>query len=492
MFREAFLDGVEDRIQTPEVREMLRLFHARRTASGHASFESFNLTSLSERLGQLMLLVPTEGDADFLYLHFGQKIAGAMGYDMTGRHVSDLQPEMAEFTLGACRAALAGVRPVYTVHRAATSTQVALWERLIMPVRNQSGQNFLIVFANVLRFREELLSAILESSENGIIALEAVRDAAGQVVDALIVTANSRACAICGHGQQELVGASALQRLPVLKRSAIWQHCVDAITQRRPGLLEANARINGRDHWFRVSLAPLRDGVAMTFADVTELKLANLALQSHAATLASQIGMARANAEALSTEVSRQKLQVSALRLMAETDAMTSLLNRRSFQARIEAVRSAAAGTGAGFCLLIVDLDHFKRINDGYGHQAGDAAIRACADLLKARIQRQGDFVARIGGEEFAIVLANTELEGALLLAEIVRERIEAAAIRLADSKLLKLTASIGVAKWLPGETTEDLFSRADEALYAAKGLGRNRVEVARRNGLASRQNRAA
>jgi diguanylate cyclase (GGDEF)-like protein/PAS domain S-box-containing protein len=492
MFREAYLDDVEDRIQTPEVREMLRIFHECRSGSGHASFESFNLTSLSDRLGQLMLLTPTADGRDFLYLHFGQSIAGAMNYDMTGKHVSDLQPEMAEFTLNAYRAALSGAKPVYTVHRAATATQVALWERLIMPARNGSGQEFLLVFANVLRFREELLSAILESSENGIIALEAVRDAAGKVTDALIVTANRRAGDICGYAQNELIGASALQRLPVLKHSAIWQHCVEAIAERKPGLLEANARINGRDHWFRVSLAPLRDGVAMTFADVTELKLANLALQSHAATLANQIGKERANAEALSTEVSRQKLQVTALRLMAETDPMTGLLNRRSFQARIENVRATASGTGSDFCLLIVDLDHFKRINDGFGHQAGDAAIRACANLLKARIQRHGDFVARIGGEEFAIVLANTQLEGALILAEAVRERIEAAVVNLADSRVLNLTASIGAAQWLPGESTEDLFSRADEALYAAKGLGRNRVEIARRNGLANDRNRAA
>jgi diguanylate cyclase (GGDEF)-like protein/PAS domain S-box-containing protein len=492
MFREAYLDDVEDRVQTPEVREMLRIFQGHRTGSGHATYESFNLTSLSEKLGQLMLLTPNADGTDFLYLHFGQTIATAMNYDMTGRHVSELQPELAQFTLSAYRAALSGPKPVYTVHRAATATQVALWERLVMPVRNGSGQNFLIVFANVLRFREELLSAILESSENGIIALEAVRDGAGEVTDALIVTANRRASEICGYTQHELIGASALKRLPVLKQSAIWQHCIEAISQGRPGLLEASARINGRDHWFRVSLAPLRDGVAMTFADVTELKLANLALQSHAATLANQIGRERANAEALSTEVSRQKLQVTALRLMAETDPMTGLLNRRSFHARIETVRATASGNAADFCLLIVDLDHFKRINDGFGHQAGDAAIRACADLLKARIQRQGDFVARIGGEEFAIVLANTTIDGALILAEAVRERIEAAVVNLPDSRTLNLTASIGAAQWLQGESTEDLFSRADEALYAAKGLGRNRVEIARRNGLSSGRNRAA
>jgi diguanylate cyclase (GGDEF)-like protein/PAS domain S-box-containing protein len=492
MFREAYLDQIDDRIQTPELREILKRFRAACSDAGHVPYELFNLTTLADKLDQIMLFSPNQDSTDFLYLHIGQAITKTMDHDMTGRRISELPAEMAEFTISAYRAALDGNKPVYAVHRATTATQVALCEWLVMPVRAQGGQSFVLVFAHVLRFREELLSAILESSENGIIALEAVRDGDGQIVDALIVTANRRACEICGFDQQHLIGASALERLPVLKRSAIWRHCVEAITHGRPGLLEAHSRLDGSDHWFRVSLAPLHDGVAMTFADVTELKLANLALQTHAATLANQIGKERANSEALSTEVSRQKRRVTALRIMAETDPMTDLLNRRSFEDRIAAVRHAAQVNASDFCLLIVDLDHFKRINDGFGHQTGDVAIKACAELLKARIQRECDFVARIGGEEFAIVLARTRIDGAIVLAEAVRERIAASPLTLPDGKLLHMTASLGVAQWLPGETTDALFSRADEALYAAKELGRNRVEIARRNGLNSSRTRAA
>ncbi len=281
-----------------------------------------------------------------------------------------------------------------------------------------------------------------------------------------------------------LIGASALTVLPILRRSTVWSRCLEAITEGQSSNIEAHARIEGRDHWFQVSLAPLRDGVAMTFADVTELKLANLALQSRAATLAVEIGRERAAAEMLNSEISRQKERQSELQHMADTDPMTGLLNRRSFQNRLEASYAKARTSGQPLCLMIVDLDHFKAINDGFGHPAGDAVIKAAAARLMSRIRREGDVVARVGGEEFAIVLDNARLEGAVRVAEALRLAIAEGPVALPDGRVTALTASIGVAEWLKSEDIEALFNRADEALYAAKGMGRNRVEIARRNAL--------
>lgn len=483
MFHEVHTEGIAERARTPEIRGLLRRFQSCATGDGYARFEDFNLAQLEEYSNCLMLLTPDGGD-DYLYLHFGREIASGAGLDMTGRRVSDLPEAVHHFTRDSYDRVIRENLPLYSVHRSSSAMHVSLWERLVLPVRSVSGQRFVLVFTKAFQFREELLAAILDSSENGIIALEAVRGEDGAIDDAMIVTANRRACEICGIASSELVGSSAQHTLPILRRSIVWTKCIEVMTTGQSCHLEAHARIGGDDHWFKVSLAPLHGGVAMTFADVTELKLANLTLRSHAATLASQIGRERAASEALSSEVTRHKQHVSELRLMAETDPMTGLLNRRSFQSRIDTIYKGAQANGSSFSLMIVDLDHFKLINDTYGHPSGDAAIKSCADTLMDRIQREGDIVARIGGEEFAIVLGNARLDGAVTVAEMLRRKLAETPVLLPDGQAIKLTASIGVAEWLPTEDIEALFGRTDEALYAAKGMGRNRVEIARRNSL--------
>lgn len=491
MFHEIFDDGIDERARSPELRAVLRKFRSCLSEDGHADFELFNVSQLAEFRENLMLLAP-DGVSDYLYLYYGREIANGNGRDMTGCHVRDLPEDVAVFTRGCYGRALSEVIPLYSVHRSSNLKRVSLWERLVMPVRSSSGTVFILVYTKAVQFREELLAAILDSSENGIIALEAVRGESGGIEDAVIVTANRRACEICGIQAGELVGSSAQTSLPMLRRSIVWTKCIEVMTHSHSCHLEAHTRISGNDHWFNVSLAPLRDGLAMTFADVTELKLANLTLRSHAATLASQIGQERAASEALSSEVTLHKRHVRELRLMAETDPMTGLLNRRSFQSRITALHKEAVTAKGGFSLMIIDLDHFKQINDTYGHLAGDATIKACARLLMDRIQREGDMVARIGGEEFAVILGNTRLEGAITVADALREAIGVTKVLIADGRSIQFTASIGLAEWLCTEDTDTLFSRADEALYAAKGLGRNRVEIARRNVLPGSAGRAA
>jgi diguanylate cyclase (GGDEF)-like protein len=491
MFHEIHNEGIEDRARAPEIRTLLRKYKACAGETGPAPFEQFNLSQISECRDNVMLLTP-DGEGDYLYLYYGSEIANGSGYDFTGQRVRNLPDDVACFSRKSYDRALAEGIPLYSVHRSSNALRVSLWERLILPVTAATGQNFVMVFTKAVQFREELLAAILDSSENGIIALEAVRGEHGEIEDALVVTANRRACEICGILSDDLVGSSAQTSLPMLRRSIVWSKCVEVMRDNRPCHLEAHTRIGGNDHWFKVSLAPLHDGLAMTFADVTELKLANLTLRSQAATLASQIGQERAASEALSCEVSLHKKYVSELRVMAETDPMTGLLNRRSFQSRMETVHKAALATKVGFSLLIIDLDHFKQINDTYGHLAGDAVIKACARLLMDRIQREGDMVARIGGEEFAVILGNTRLEGAIILADALRASIAAINVAVADGRMINFTASFGVAELLASEDTDALFSRADEALYAAKGMGRNRVEIARRNTLSLEGSRAA
>lgn len=159
----------------------------------------------------------------------------------------------------------------------------------------------------------------------------------------------------------------------------------------------------------------------------------------------------------------------------AHSDYLTGLLNRRAFEtiARNQTGRQNLAG------LLLIDADHFKRVNDTYGHDQGDAALIAIADALTDSV-REGDVVGRVGGEEFAVLMTSGCPESALRLAERLRTRIEHLdLINPETGKRLQLTISIGVAFMGPDTVSFDrCYSAADQALYAAKQAGRNRVEV--------------
>jgi diguanylate cyclase (GGDEF)-like protein len=164
---------------------------------------------------------------------------------------------------------------------------------------------------------------------------------------------------------------------------------------------------------------------------------------------------------------------------LARLDGLTEIANRRYFLERLEAELARAERYKSSVALLLLDLDHFKRINDRFGHQIGDVALRHVAALLTSDVLRRIDVVGRYGGEEFAVMLPETELEGAMIVAERVRAALEARTIPLEDGQVVGLTASIGLAVFpTPGVSSLDaLVRRADDALYRAKDNGRNRVE---------------
>lgn len=165
------------------------------------------------------------------------------------------------------------------------------------------------------------------------------------------------------------------------------------------------------------------------------------------------------------------------LEMLAHTDPLTAVLNRRALTERLVAELERVRRYDSTVSLLLIDLDHFKRVNDTHGHLVGDDVLMDVGALLQGAI-RSVDVVARYGGEEFVIVLPETALAGATVFAERIRELMEAHPFPLPDGGHLHLTASVGVASYpAPGiETVEDLLATADQALYRAKAEGRNRV----------------
>jgi len=165
------------------------------------------------------------------------------------------------------------------------------------------------------------------------------------------------------------------------------------------------------------------------------------------------------------------------MRDLAHTDPLTSLPNRRRLLLTLPHLLALADRGRTPLCLMVIDLDHFKAINDTHGHAAGDAVLQAFGPLLVAQL-RSADFVARVGGEEFVVVLPLTPLTGGHCVAERLREAIARTPLVIGSVEL-RLSISLGLAERCPGEDGETLQKRADAALYVAKRQGRNRVAVA-------------
>ena len=163
----------------------------------------------------------------------------------------------------------------------------------------------------------------------------------------------------------------------------------------------------------------------------------------------------------------------------ATIDALTGLHNRGWLDDMFEHEVRRSARDNLATCLLMIDVDHFKKFNDEYGHLAGDKVLVSVGECIK-RPLRPNDLVARFGGEEFSVLLPETSLENAVAIAERLRERVsEAIPGRIDGKELPKVTVSIGIAEYKRGESLESLFASADVALYHAKKAGRNCVRVA-------------
>ena len=168
------------------------------------------------------------------------------------------------------------------------------------------------------------------------------------------------------------------------------------------------------------------------------------------------------------------------LERLATTDSLTGALNRGRFMSRAGAEVARARRSGRPLAAIMLDIDHFKRINDTHGHATGDEAIRSVVRVCRT-LARSSDIVGRLGGEEFAILLPETPPQGAALLAERLRATLAATGLRLPGGVTVTFTVSIGVSALPPGDEPAEmalgsLLAHADEALYRAKNGGRNRV----------------
>jgi diguanylate cyclase (GGDEF)-like protein/PAS domain S-box-containing protein len=175
-------------------------------------------------------------------------------------------------------------------------------------------------------------------------------------------------------------------------------------------------------------------------------------------------------------DISENKRREEALIALANTDALTGVANRRHFLERLKAELGRVGRHATQASLLMIDLDHFKRVNDTYGHATGDEVLRNLAALARQTL-RQSDVIGRVGGEEFAALLPDDDAASAVQTAERLRKALETHPVVTADGAKVTVTASIGVTRLRAGDQKPEApLGRADEAMYQAKNEGRNRV----------------
>ena len=219
-------------------------------------------------------------------------------------------------------------------------------------------------------------------------------------------------------------------------------------------------------------------------ANKLSTKLDEASLQKLAAKLLTETKQMQEANQNLEEKLKVSKQDISSLKRDLDTarretmlDALTKIPNRKSFDQRLKQEFEAYEQHGNQFCLLMMDIDHFKAFNDNYGHQTGDQVLRLVAMTLKSNIKGR-DHAARYGGEEFAAILPDTDIRGARQIADKIRKAVHAKELlkRSTNQKLGRITISIGAAQVHRDESIHELIERADECLYTAKREGRNRV----------------
>ncbi|MBP0041836.1 MAG: diguanylate cyclase [Roseofilum sp. SBFL] len=297
-----------------------------------------------------------------------------------------------------------------------------------------------------------LLSGILNSSLDGIAALESIRDHQEKIIDFRGLLLNPMAYQLLG--QSQLSSKSLLQALPGLKLDGLFNEFISVVETSHAIQKELYYAHDDIECWFEILLVKLGDGLTVTFRDITKRKQIELALE-------------KANLE---------------LTNQANLDGLTQIANRRYFDQYLAEQWQQLKLEQRPLALILADVDYFKLYNDNYGHQGGDRCLIKVAQTLSHHLPTAESLAARYGGEEFGIILPQTSLEQAVQVGESLRQAIHTLRLDHAHSQVCSwVTLSLGVSAVVPGDiqSPEGLIAQADRALYQAKQKGRNRLECA-------------
>jgi diguanylate cyclase (GGDEF)-like protein len=313
--------------------------------------------------------------------------------------------------------------------------------------------------------------AAFEASSDGLLALAAERGADGEILDAVVLAVNGRAADYIGCPVDRILDQRLLTVMPNLRDNGTWHRCLQVLERQEVERFRMQCAFNGLDTWFHVTATPLGDGFLLNFRDISYVQYS--VFEADVMRLEAECALHTLTAEMTARDVLEDELRQAAV-----TDALTGALNRRGFDEALRQETAAATRYGNPLSVIAMDLDHFKEVNDRFGHAAGDAVLRAAASLVMQELRRDTDFLGRVGGEEFLLLCPQTTPEGAAALAERIRSRLAGEAFTINDSEVW-LTASFGIGQLAPDDDSGRMLIEADKALYQAKRLGRDRIVVA-------------
>lgn len=477
---------------TEEGKELISLWDSAREVEETVPFLGrFNPNKLTGYKDELMVLEPLS-DGSIFCSQIGAASDLPFTPEIIGTCVQDFEGALHEQFESVYRDVISSEQPRLVTYSYDEGAATHTFERLVLPVMRPDQSVLLVVFCKRRAQSDALLDTVLNASADPIFSLRLHECLHGTGHDATVLSVNQAAALCFFTNTRATVGRSIKALLPAIETSGLWSGIMAALADQKGGRIDCQFPTNNGLRAFKVTVAPMDGGCALIWNDITEFHDANQKLRNQAAELlqsnevlerqaAELVGLADEMEQSrllLNREIRRRENLEKRLKEVADTDPLTGIANRRSFVERASACLEFAHQVGETVTFIMADIDHFKTINDTYGHAAGDAALVQFSEYIATSLRIGDDFVARIGGEEFAFILPSCSISSARQMADRLREGVAQIGVST-DQGVINMTASFGVAALESEDDTVDtILARADAGLYDAKAQGRNRVVV--------------
>ncbi|OYU49482.1 MAG: hypothetical protein CFE31_03665 [Rhizobiales bacterium PAR1] len=461
MTNELFTADLEVRLRSPEANLLLRRFRSEISTKGAATVAMLD-RDIMRVYGPHLVVLEQTPDGEFTFLYSGAQVPDDAGKTLSAKLTSAIASGTAElFRLG-CREASTANDAVCINHQTGMDASVHRWECLFLPMEDSEHQRMFVALCMPREHKFEFLRSLLDSLPTGAIAVSPIRDAHNEIIDGTIIAANAKAVEFTEHETVNgLLSTTLCHAFGDSTVSSGWDRHITVMRSGKAQSFDYHHRGEQATRWFNVHSSPIREGLLISMTDITDAKRAFLELEHQK--------------KVLMDEMEQRRGLEQELWALAHLDPLTSLPNRRAFRDSA-LLKLAESQTGHRPCAIVtIDIDHFKRVNDVYGHGAGDTVLRRVADIIKAPLRPNTDIGARMGGEEFVVLLPDTDTESAIAFAEKLRRRVEQTVVVIGENEV-RPTISLGVAMNRKSTNLDDLIDRADRALYTAKRTGRNKV----------------